>query len=416
VAPAASPAAAPASPIASLSASPAVAASPAASASSGAATDTLHFGAAISLSGSLAQEGALTREGYEIWKDTYNAAGGITVDGKKRKIAITYYDDESDAKKTATLVERLVTQDKVDFLLGPYGTSATLQAAAVAEKYRVPLVEGNGAAESIFNQGYTYTFGVLSPVRNYLRGVVDLTLTLSPRPATVAILSADDAFSLEVAEAAKSYAESKGLQVVSYQTYPNAATDLRVPLGEVTSKHPDLVLNSGHLAESIAIVQESREIGLSPKGFGFSVGPSIRAFYDTLQGDADGVMGGAQWTAELTYQGDDLFKTPKAYHDAYMAAFGHEPSYQSAESTASGIVFARAIEAANTLDHAAVRDAIARQSFTSFFGPITFDARGLNVDKPMAVEQWQGGKRLTVWPLDVANGQARWPMPAWSAR
>ena len=188
---------------------------------------TLLFGAPISLTGSTAKEGSLTRDGYDLWRDTYNKSGGISVGGKHYKIETKYYDDASSAQQSATLADKLINEDKVNFLLGPYGTAPTLQVSTVAEKNKMPMIEGNGAAESIFSQGYKYTFGVLSPAQNYLRGVVDLVLTLDPKPTTTAILSADDPFSVEVADAVKTYAEQKGLQVVYYQKYPNASTDLR---------------------------------------------------------------------------------------------------------------------------------------------------------------------------------------------
>ena len=399
----------------------ATAAKPTAAAATGAqaATSfdgTLLFGASISLTGSTAKEGSLTRDGYDLWRDTYNNAGGINVGGKHYKIETKYYDDASNAQQAATLAEKLIKEDKVNFLLGPYGTSPTLQVSTVAEKNKMPMIEGNGAAESIFSQGYKYTFGVLSPAQNYLRGVVDLSLSLDPKPTTVAVLSADDPFSVEVADAARAYAEQKGLQVVYYQKYPNASTDLRAPLTETKGKNPDLFLNSGHLQESVAIMQQAKELGFSPKGFGFSVGPSIPDFETTLKGDSNAVMGGTQWTPALKYQGDDLFKTPEAYNTLYKQTFGYEPAYQSAESTACGIAFIKAIEKAGTTDPDKVRDEIAKLNFTSFYGQIKFDERGINVTKPMAVEQWQNGRRVTVWPTDVAEGKPLWPFPSWSGR
>ena len=409
-APAAAPTAAPAT-----AAKPTAA--PAANASGTQSFDgTLVFGAPISLTGSTAKEGGLTRDGYDLWRDTYNKNGGINVGGKHYKIETRYYDDASNAQQSATLADKLIKEDKVNFLLGPYGTSPTLQVSTVAEKAKMPMIEGNGAAESIFSQGYKYTFGVLSPAQNYLRGVVDLALTLDPKPQTVAVLSADDPFSVEVADAVKAYAEQKGLTVVYYQKYPTASTDLRAPLTETKAKSPDLVLNSGHLQESVAIMQQAKELGFAPKGFGFSVGPSVPDFESTLKGDANFVMGGTQWTPALKYNGDDAFKTPAAYNDMYKAAFGYEPAYQSADATACGVAFVKAIEAAGSTDPDKVRDAIAKLNFTSFYGVIKFDARGINVEKPMAVEQWQNGKRVTVWPTEVAEAKALWPMTAWSAR
>src|SRR5947199_10644976 len=158
------------------------------------------------------------------------------------------------------------------------------------------MIEGKGAAGSIFSKGYKYTCGVLAPAQNYLRGIIDLVLTLDPKPATVAVLSADDPFSVEVADAVRTYAEQKGLQVAYYQKYPNASTDLRAPLTEAKAKNPDFFLNSGHLQESLAIMQQAKELGFNPKGFAFSVGPSIPDFETTLKSDSNFVMGGTQWT------------------------------------------------------------------------------------------------------------------------
>lgn len=385
-------------------------------AAAGAFDGTLVFGAPLSLTGATAKEGSLTRDGYDLWRDVYNKNGGITIGGKHYRIETKYYDDASNAQQSATLAEKLLKEDKVDFLLGPYGTSSTLQMSTVAEKNKMPMIEGNGAAESIFSQGYKYTFGVLSPAKNYLRGIVDLSLTLDPKPTTVAVLSADDPFSIEVADAAKAYAEQQGLQTVYYQKYPNASTDLRAPLTETKAKNPDLFLNSGHLQESVAIVQQAKELGFNPKGMGFSVGPSIPDFETTLKSDSNFIMGGTQWTPALKYTGDDLFKTPADYNTLYQQTYNYEPSYQSAESTACGVAFVKAIEKAGSTDPNKVRDEIAKLDFMSFYGEIKFDERGINATKPMAVEQWQNGKRVTVFPSDVAEAKAQWPMPAWSAR
>ena len=386
------------------------------SAGSAAVAGTLLFGAAISLTGSTAKEGGLTRDGYELWKETANANGGINVAGKRYLVATKYYDDTSNAQTSATLADKLIKEDHANFLLGPYGTSATLQVSTVAEKNKIPMVEANGAAESIFSQGYQYTFGVLSPAKNYMKGLIEMAVAQTPKPLTVAILSADDPFSVEVADAARAAAEASGLAVVYYQRYPNNATDLRAPLTETKAKNPDLFLNSGHLAESLAIMQQSKELGFSPKGFGFSVGPSIQDFQTTLKADANYVSGGSQWTADLKYNGDDAFKTPANYNTLYTTRFGYPPAYQSAESTAAGIAVQRAIEAAGSVDPKAVRDALAKLDFVSFFGRIKFDARGINIYKPMVVEQWQSGKKVTVWPPDVATAKPLWPTPPWSAR
>ncbi len=377
---------------------------------------TILFGVPMALTGSLSKEGNLSREGYELWKEVYNKAGGIVIDGKHYQIETKYYDDESNAQKSATLAQKLISEDKVNFLLGPYGTSANLQVSTIAEKAQIPMVEGNGVAESIFNQGYQYTFLVGSPAPNYLRGVIDLALAQDPKPTTIAILSADDPFSVEVATAAQQYAQDKGLNVVYFQKYPNNSTDLRAPLTEAKGKNPDIFLNSGHFAESVAIMQQAKELNFLAKLYGFSVGPSLPDFQTTLQNDADYVVGGAQWTADLKYTGDDLFQTSQIYAQMYKDRWGHVPAYQSASSTASGIAFVKAIEAAGSLDPQAVRDQLAKLDDMTFYGQLKFDERGVNIYKPMAVEQWQKGQKMTVWPPDVASAKPLYPASAWDQR
>jgi len=377
---------------------------------------TILFGAPLSLTGSLSKEGNLSKEGYEIWKTVYNQAGGIVVGDKHYKIDTKYYDDTSDAQKSATLADKLINEDKINFLLGPYGTSATLQVSTVAEKNKMPMVEGNGTAESIFSQGYQYSFLVGSPAKSYLLGVIDMALAQDPKPATVAILSADDPFSVEVANSTQAYAQSKGLQIVYFQKYPANSADLRAPLTEAKGKTPDMVINSGHFAESVAIMQQAKELGFNAHAFAFSVGPSLPDFQTTLKADSNYVFGGAQWTPDLKYQGIDLFQTPANYNALYQAQFGHNPAYQSADATASGIAYVQAIEAAGTLDPKAVRDAIAKLDFISFYGQIKFDERGVNIYKPMVVQQWQNGSLATVWPPDVASAKPMWPAPDWDKR
>lgn len=400
---------------ATTAATPAAAGSPAA-AYTGPFDGTILFGAPVSLTGSTAKEGGYTHDGYELWKDTYNAAGGIVINGKHYKIDIKYYDDQSNAQLSATLAEKLIKEDHVNFLLGPYGTSPTLQVSTVAEKNQIPLVDTNGAAESIFKQGYSYVFGVLSPAPKYLQGIIDLALAQNPKPTTVAILSADDPFSVEAAEGAQKYAQSKGLNVVYYQKYPNASTNLTAPLTEVKNKNPDFFLNSGHLEESVAIMQQAHQLDFNPKAFGFSVGPSLPDFASTLKGDANYVFGATQWTPQLKYNGDDLFKTPANYAKMYQQRYGVEPPYQAAEATAGGVAYVKAIEKAGSLDPKKVRDALASLDFVSFYGPIKFNEIGENVTKPMVVEQWQNGQKQTVWPPDAAAAKPLWPTPPWGQR
>src|ERR1700736_715843 len=198
------------------------------------------FGAAVPRTSAQTTEGGLAKEGYDLWLDWINQRGGIVVNNVKHPVQIKYEDDQSDSNLSATLVQKLITDEKAQFILGPYGSAATAIDAIVAEKNGIPMVEANGAAQSIFSHGYKFTFGVLSPANKYLTGVLDMAATLNPKPSTIAMLAANDNFSVEVAKAVETYAPSVGMQVVFSKQYPAAAPDVSGLVSQAKATNPDL--------------------------------------------------------------------------------------------------------------------------------------------------------------------------------
>jgi branched-chain amino acid transport system substrate-binding protein len=383
------------------------------------AADTITFGAAISITGKTAKEGEYTRDGYQFAIDKINEMGGIKVGGKTYKVVLKYYDDETKPERTAQLFEKLINEDKVNLLLGPYGSSPTGTAAPIAERYRIPMVEANGAAEGVFNKGYKFSFMILSPAKLYLRGIIDLIRAKDPALKNVAILGENESFSKEVAAGAAEYAKEKGMQVVYDELYPTNAQDVSALLTAIKGKNADVILGSGHLQDSLLIVKTAKDLNVSPKAMGFSVGPSSPEFRENLKKNADYIFGATQWTDALRYKGSDPWSTPQAFAAAFRATHPQYKviPYQVAESAVAVIAYKSAIEAAGTLDPGKVRDALAAIDLTTFYGRVKFDARGVNMYKPMAVEQLQpDGNKYTVWPEDVAEKPALFPMPAWDKR
>jgi len=379
---------------------------------------TIVLGAPLGLTGSLAQESKLAKQGYDLWLDWINQQGGINVGGVKHPVSIKYYDDTSKADQSAIFMQKLITEDKAQFLLGPYGSSATATDAAVAEQNQIPMVEANGASQSIFSHGYQYTFGVLSPAKKYLAGVIDMAATMNPKPTTIAMLSADDVFSLEVADAVKEYAPTKGMTVSVYKKYRNGNTSLTAEVQQAKAANPDILLNSGHLLEAVAINKAAKEQKLNAKIFAYSVGPSTPDFINSLGKDADWVFGGSQWTPQVKYT-PAFYLTVQQYVDAYKQKYPEmkaDPDYHVAMSTAACLALQRAIENSKSLDPKKVRDALAALDVITFAGRLKFDSTGINTYKPMVVEQIQNGAHHTVFPPDVADAQPKYPTPTWDQR
>ena len=383
-------------------------------------SDTLVFGAPVSLTGSLSHEGTDTLNGYQLWADQVNAAGGIKVGGTTYKVKIKYYDDASSAQKSAQLTKQLITSDKVNFMLGPYGSAATLTDEVIAQQYQIPMVEGNGAAQAIFKKNNPYIFGVLSPSPEYAGAMIKAALALPNPPKTIAIINANDSFSTEVADAAKTLAASSGMDVVYSQSYPANATDLTGVLTQIKTAAsggaPDMILGSGHEGEALTTLKQAKQLGINPKLWAFTVGPALPDFATTLSGDANYVIGSSQWTPQVKYQGTDLFGTAVKYEQLYKAKYNAEPSYQAAESTACGLAFQSALEKAGSTDPQKVRDALKGLDITTFFGPIKFSASGENDTKPMVTIQIQNGQVVTVYPSNVANATFQYPTPPFGQR
>ena len=379
------------------------------SAQSQAGGDTLTLGAAVSLTGQLAREGALTKEGYELCQSKVNAAGGAPVGGKKLKLDIQYQDDTSKPDTAAQLVEQFNDKD-VKLILSSYGSANSEAQAAVIERNGQVMADSAGADNKIFEKGYRRTFAVLSPATEYLASIVkSITELAQPKPKTIAFVSADDGFSKTATEGGIAEAKKQGFTVLPAQYVPNGTSDVSSALTKLKGQNPDVIIGSVHLVEGIAIIKQARELGVTPSGgFGESVAPPTPDFVKTLGAQAENVLGSSQWTETVKGQ-DKYFGTAKQYSDDIQAKYGHQPDYHDAEATAACLALVLAAEKAGSTEPDKVRDALAGLDTESFFGRIKFDQSGKNVYKPMSVIQVQDGKAVTVWPTEAAESKFVWP-------
>jgi branched-chain amino acid transport system substrate-binding protein len=369
---------------------------------------TLVIGASMSLTGKLAREGQLTKEGYELCQDKVNAAGGADIGGKKVKLDIQYQDDTSKPDTAAQLVDQF--NDKgIKLILSSYGSANTEAQAAVVERNGQVMADSAGADDKIFNKGYKRTFAVLSPATEYAASIVKSIAEMAqPKPRTMAFLSADDGFSKTVTEGGVAAAKAAGFQVVGTEYFPNGTSDVSSALTKVKGEKPDVIIGSVHLVEGVAIVKQAKELGVKPAGFGETVAPPTPDFAATLQGDAEIVLGSSQWT-DATKGEDKYFGNAKDYSKDIQAKYGHAPDYHDAEASAACLAIVLGAEKAGSTEPDKIRDGMAALDTESFFGRLKFNEKGKNVYKPMAVIQVQQGKAVTVWPKESAEAEFIWP-------
>ena len=379
------------------------------------AAETITLGAAVSQSGKYSTNGMHTMNGYNMAVEAINARGGVKVGDTTYMLEIKYYDDESTPARGAELAERLISQDGVKFMLGPYSSGLTKAIAPVTEKHGVPMVEANGASRSLFTNGYKYLFAVLSTSEQYLASAVALAAEMAesegrdPSSLKVAMAFENDPFSQDIRAGVMDDAARFGMQIVVDDKLPKDLNDMTPTLSKVRALKPDLLVVSGHSKGAATAIRQISEQNVYVPMLAMTHCDSadiIGKFGEA----AENTLCAAQWAPTLTYK-DDLFGSAGDFAKAFEEKYGYAPPYQAAESAAAVMVFADAFERAGSLDPAAVRDALAATEMQTFYGNIKFDETGKNIAKPMVLYQVQGGKFVVVAPTKWAEAKVIYPRP-----
>ncbi len=374
----------------------------------------IKIGTAVSLTGQLAREGKLQHEGYEFWMDHVNERGGIQVGSDQYTVELVHYDDKSDAQTSAKLVERLITEDKVDIIFGPYSSGITHATAAIGEKYKVITIAANANANSIYEQGFKYVFSVNPPATASLTSLVDMANTFSPKPSTIALVYPDTLFPIYAAEGIKERAAELGFEIVYDQKFPHGAADLSTILTEVKTIDPDVVLTGADLQDTITLVRQMKEARLSPKMVGTMIA-HMPDFRSSLGPDAEYVYVGIWWSPAMTWK-DPVFGSADEYAKQFAAAYGRQPDQINAAASTAGVVLEEALKAAGSLETEKLRDALVQLSLETINGPTHFDETGQNVLGGSTTVQIQDGELVIVFPETIAQGEAIFPFPKWDER
>ena len=380
-----------------------------------AAEKVVKIGCSVSMSGKMAPEGTNVKRGVELWEEYVNSKGGIKVGSDMYKVEVVYYDDKSDAGTGTKLTEKLITEDKVDFLFGPFSSGITFATTAIGEKYDVITVAPEANATKVYERGYKNVFSVLPPAPALTQPIFDMidSLDLDPEPKTVAIIVSNDLFPLSCAEGALKMCEELGLEVVLYEKYPADATDVSALLSLVKDKNPDIFLTSGYTKDALMVVRQAREINLNVKLFATSVGVVLPEFIPSLGSDANYVVEGEWWLATGSDKGPVFGSTPE-YVKMFEDKYNETPGYHAASGSAAGVVLQLAIEKAGTLDTAAVRDALRGLDVVLAVWPgVKFNEKGQNVSAEHPVVQVQNEEYAVVWP---PQDELMYPVPAWKDR
>lgn len=390
-------------------------------ASSAATGKTVKIGTSVPLTGRLAAEGDLYKKGYELWAETVNAKGGIKVGNESYKVELLLYDDKSEPETATKLTDKLITQDKVDFLLATSSSGLVKSTATIAERYRKIMIAPIANAETLYKNNPKYLFGQAPRASANMASYLDMIASKKLDVKSIVIVTADDLFPLATAKGIENAAKIKGVKIAGTVKYPKASTDMSAVVSQLKALGADAVLHTSDYAEAVALVRQMKEQKVTPKLFGFQDAPGMPDFVPNLGKDAEAICGTSWWWENAPFQ-DQLFGSAKQFADLYRKKFKTDlVPYRPAAAAAAAEILQLAIEKAQSLDTEKVREALLNNTFETMFMPTRFGTTPdglsqINVAGSSLVLQVQNGKPVPVFQGNTSRAPLVFPFPAWDKR
>jgi branched-chain amino acid transport system substrate-binding protein len=353
------------------------------------------IGVTVSLTGSQAATASYVLQGYLRWVGDANHHRGLL----GRPVQLRVEDDKSDPQTAADLYRKLISQDKVDLVAGPYASGVTQAVIPVVEELHKVLI-GETAATTLFG-GMRWSVQGFPQGSHYMPAVA--TLAKAHGYTRVALLANDQPGTVEICDGMSKRAKQLGLAIVLDTTYPRTTKDFSTLVTPLVAAAPDVVVGCSFLADSIALTRELDRQGVKPKLLAVSIGPTDPSYGAMLGPLANGVIGPTTWWPSLKTSGNAAFVA------SFERTFHRTPVYHSAASYASLQVLASAVRKAGSLDPAKIRAAIGKLDLKTVAGEFRVDSQGRQIGYETYLMQWQNGKQVLVSPAAVAEAAPQLP-------
>jgi len=362
------------------------------------AADPLRIGFSMSKTGPFAVAAQEQLAVYAMWKDEVNARGGMDVEGTKRKVEFVEYDNQSKPDVSVRIYEKLITDDKVDLLLAPWGTPFQIALTPVLEKYKFPVVGNTAASVALRQVKAGYIWFPTSAIPDQM--AVELVKMMGEQKVkSAAIVSNILPFSKELKNALEPELKKAGIEIKYSTEYPPSIKDMTPIVAQVKNANPDAVLVLSYPSDSVLYSKQAHEVGISSPFQFVAVGPSTAAFRDAVGASANGVITMGHWSPKRTE-----WNGAKAFQENYVARYKHEPDYLNAALTYMSLqIMEQAVQKAG-LNKEALRKTISSDTFDTINGKVKFQGVE-NVTTPVAFLQIQSGQLELVWPASIATSK-----------
>jgi len=370
---------------------------------------SIKVGAVVPLTGRYGAGGAQVRAGYEIAVEQVNAAGGVSVAGKKMPLELVLLDDESDATKTVSRLETLAAQGVVAYL-GGFGSDLHAAAASVAEKNKISYLGVAFALHKVHQQGFRYLFSPFwkSPdIGHQLPGMLN-SIPAAERPKTVAIFQEKTDWGREMSAAWTEAGKAAGYQVVVNADYAPGAKDFSDLILKAKAAGADAVFALPTPPDGMTMVKQMKELAYSPKLTLFIRAPDPPIWTKNLGKDGDFVVLAPGWHHAVKAPG------VKELNDAHTKKIGR-PADPIVGPAYACVQILAAAAARGGADREKLRDAIAATDMNTVVGPVKFRPDGTGVVQSVFL-QWLNGKQELVWPKESATAPLAYPAPPFGKR
>lgn len=368
--------------------------------------NTIRIGTSLPLTGEFSQPGEAARQGYEVWRESVNADGGLL--GKQVELIVK--DDASNQNIIVSDYNALIARDKVQLLLGTFSSLLNLPASAIAEKLGMLYVEPAGGSPEMFNRGFRYLFFAQQAVSDrqsmpYVEYIK--SLPADQRPKTAAYPTLDDPFAAPIVEGAKRELEEAGVETVYEQTYAIDTKNFDTIAARIRAAKPDLLIHGAQFEDGVGLSRALIKANFTPRMFFQTNAPSFGEQYaDGISAkNTEGILYAVSYSPEAATPGNKKFVA------AFKKKYGELPAEDAADAYAAGQVLQAAVEAVGDVeDQEALADWLRDNEVETILGPLRWADNGAPIGEYL-IAQWQGGSAKVVLPPEAATSQIN---PSWT--
>jgi branched-chain amino acid transport system substrate-binding protein len=360
-----------------------------------AAQEPIKIGVSLGLTGRFAVMSDALHKGFRIWEQHVNSSGGLL----GRPVQIVCQDDHSSPETACLLYRKLIETEKVDFLFAPYSSMITEAVLPIAEQHGIPILVAGAAADRLWEKGYRNVIGIYTPASKFIIGFLELLVFNDLDD--LAVLYADDSFSVDLANSTQDWVRRFGLNMVLFERFQKGTERLDHLVTRVRESGANVLIVCGHMNEAVHMAESLKRFGWRPKARYASVGPTFPAFRERCGEEADGVFTTSLWEPRTNYPGAQKFEND------FIAAYGEAPGYHAGLAYAGGQVLAEAISEAGSVDRDQVRSLLFNLDTMTIIGRFGVDQTGKQVRQQALIIQWQNGQKEIVWPEAIQTAKPR---------